>query len=440
MSKPLTPTNEQFTRLIAFRQAAYACLGNARDALFELGDAVIVTPAANSFVELSCAPVFRRRWPSVYEALQDGRPDRQALLRLYRGQMKTSQRPILAGDHTAWPRVTAYTMQERTIEHQPTKVPGNRPITVGMGFSTLVWVPESRGSWALPLLHERIASTETPIQKGSDQLRQACEKVSQRPVSLWDAEYGCAPFILKTADIAADKIVRLRPNLCLWGPPPSYRGRYRPREHGAKFKLSDPTTWGPPAETWIVTDPELGQVELCLWRGLHFRKSKAHPMVVVRVHRPQARDTRRDPKDLWVAWIGQEPPPLADWWPLYLRRFAVDHWYRFAKQNLYWTLPHLATPDQSQRWSDLLTVITWQLWLARQAVADNPRPWQKPQANPSPGRVRQSMAGVLAAIGTPAKAPKPRGKSPGWPTGRQRQRRQRFPVVKKTKKKPDKAC
>jgi hypothetical protein len=122
-----------------------------------------------------------------------------------------------------------------------------------------------------------------------------------------------------------------------------------------------------------------------------------------------------------------------------LRRFAVDHWYRFAKQNLYWTLPHLATPDQSQRWSDLLPVITWQLWLARQAVADNPRPWQKPQANPSPGRVRQSMAGVLLAIGTPAKAPKPRGKSPGWPTGRQRQRRQRFPVVKKTKKKPDKA-
>lgn len=381
MSKPFTATNEQLARLIAFRQAAYRCLGNARDALFELGDAVLVTPAANSFVELSCAPVFRRRWSSLYEALQDGRPDRPALLRLYAEQMKTSQRPILAGDHTAWPRVTAYTLPERTIEHQPTKVPGNRPITVGMGFSTLVWVPERQGSWALPLLHERIASTETAIEKASDQLRRVCQVLPQRSISLWDAEYGCASFILKTADIPADKIVRLRPNLCLWGPPPPYRGRYRPPEHGAKFKLNDPTTWGPPAETLTVTDPQLGEVELSLWHNLHFRKAKAHPMTVVRVHRPQARATRRDPKDLWIAWIGQEPLPLATGWSWYLRRFAVDHWYRFSKQSLYWTLPQLATPDQAQRWSDLVTVITWQLWLAREIVADNPRPWQNP--NPS---------------------------------------------------------
>ncbi|MEM4203641.1 MAG: hypothetical protein QXS54_06190, partial [Candidatus Methanomethylicaceae archaeon] len=66
-----------------------------------------------------------------------------------------------------------------------------------------------------------------------------------------------------------------------------------------------------------------------------------------------------------------------------------------------------------------------------------PTPLAKPQPQPSPGRVRQGMAAVLAAIGTPAKAPKPRGKSPGWPKGRPRQRRQRLPVVKKTKKKPD---
>ena len=46
-------------------------------------DAVLATPAVNSFAELALAPVFRRRWASLYEALQDGRPDRDALLRLY---------------------------------------------------------------------------------------------------------------------------------------------------------------------------------------------------------------------------------------------------------------------------------------------------------------------------------------------------------------------
>ena len=92
----------------------------------------------------------------MYEALQDGRPDREKLMQLYSQQVVVKNRPILAGDHTAWPRPTAYTLRDRTVEHQPTPVPGNRPITLGHGYSSLVWVPEEKGSWALPLLHERI--------------------------------------------------------------------------------------------------------------------------------------------------------------------------------------------------------------------------------------------------------------------------------------------
>jgi hypothetical protein len=42
------------------------------------------------------------------------------------------------------------------------------------------------------------------------------------------------------------------------------------------------------------------------------------------------------------------------------------------------------------------------------------------------------MGGVLATIGTPAAEPKPRGKSPGWPTGEPRVRRIRYPTVKKS--------
>ncbi|WP_339386640.1 hypothetical protein [Calothrix rhizosoleniae] len=58
-------------------------------------------------------------------------------------------------------------------------------------------------------------------------------------------------------------------------------------------------------------------------------------------------------------------PPCTEVLRLYLRRFGVDHWYRFAKQRLHWTLPKLSTPEQSDRWSGLMPVITWQLWLAR---------------------------------------------------------------------------
>ncbi len=56
----------------------------------------------------------------------------------------------------------------------------------------------------------------------------------------------------------------------------------------------------------------------------------------------------------------------------------------------------------------------------------------------TPGRVAQSMGLVLEAIGTPADSPKPRGKSPGWKVGKQRQRRIRYPIVKNTTPKPRK--
>lgn len=137
-------------------------------------------------------------------------------MQLYIEQMPLTGRPILAGDHTDWPRPDAVTLQERTIEHHPTSVLGNRPIATGYGFSTIAWIPEESGSWALPLRHERITSWENPIEKAVWQLQQVCRQLQVRPISLWDCEYGCVPFVLKTADIAADKLMRLRSNLCLW--------------------------------------------------------------------------------------------------------------------------------------------------------------------------------------------------------------------------------
>lgn len=66
---------------------------------------------------------------------------------------------------------------------------------MGQGYSTIVWVPQVEGSWALPLLHERITSFTNPIEKAVAQLKQVCEKLPTRPLSLWDAEYGCASFV-----------------------------------------------------------------------------------------------------------------------------------------------------------------------------------------------------------------------------------------------------
>jgi hypothetical protein len=125
--------DKQLNNLIEFRQASYGYLTRARDALFELTDAIMLTPSAPSLAHLSLCPAFRRLWPSLYEALQDGRVDQQALLELYAthvGDTNTkipylsTPRVLLAGDHTAWPRPLARTPSERTYLHQPAQIPG----------------------------------------------------------------------------------------------------------------------------------------------------------------------------------------------------------------------------------------------------------------------------------------------------------------------------
>ena len=68
-------------------------------------------------------------------------------------------------------------------------------MTLGQGYSTIAWIPETEGSWALPLLHERVTSFETAIEKAAAQLRLVCKNLPIRPLSLWDAEYGCASFV-----------------------------------------------------------------------------------------------------------------------------------------------------------------------------------------------------------------------------------------------------
>lgn len=140
----------------------------------------------------------------------------------------------------------------------------------------------------------------------------------------------------------------MRSNLCLWGEPKAYSGIGRPKKHGAKFQLNEPATWGEVASILEENDPKLGRVRISLWKNLHFRKAATRPMLVLRVERLDAQGNLRVSKPLWLAWVGEEMPTLEEVWRLYLRRFTIDHWYRFLKQRLHWTVPKLSTPKQCE--------------------------------------------------------------------------------------------
>lgn len=432
METKINIAKPELNKLASFRQAIYRCFTRAADALFELLDALLCSPSLPSFPELSCSSVFRRRWPSLYEALQDGKLDREQLLKHCVENLPVTPRPLLVGDHTAWGRPQARTLKDRPFEHQPTPIRGQKPITIGHGYSTLGVVPESAGSWFLPLLHERIPSDTTPSAQAAEQLRRVCPLLDRRPVALYDSEYGSGTFLNHTQNISSDLLLRIRPNRQLRRAPGPYSGHGRPPLHGTVFRLGDPTTWGRPNASWEGEDSALGPVRVECGYALHFEDAPTRPLDWFRVQRRQAQGTRRDPGIVWLGWCSPTRLAIATGWRDYLRRYVIEHGYRFANQSLHWKRPQLSTPEQSQWWATMIPLATWQLYLAHQRVQDQPRPWQKQQPQLTPGRVHQAMGGILAGIGTPAAAPKPRGKSPGWPTGRIRAKRTRYPVIKKT--------
>jgi hypothetical protein len=115
--------------------------------------------------------------------------------------------------------------------------------------------------------------------------------------------------------------------------------------------LSDPTPWGLLNASWEGEDAELGPVRVECGYALHFEDAPNRPLEVFRIQRLNARGTRRDPSVVWLGWCGQAPLEIATGGCDYLRRYVIEHGYRFATPSLRWKLPPLSTPAQGELWA-----------------------------------------------------------------------------------------
>ena len=77
-------------------------------------------------------------------------------------------------------------------------------------------------------------------------------------------------------------------------------------------------------------------------------------LVLVEVGRLRRGERRRRPKELWIWWHGPGEPDLDLLWRAYVRRFDLEHTFRFFKQTLGWTIPQVRHPEQADRWSWLI--------------------------------------------------------------------------------------
>lgn len=181
------------------------------------------------------------------------------------------------------------------------------------------------------------------------------------------------------------------------------------------------------------------------WHGLHPRLGRrghwaSHeqppivPGTVVRVqvqHLPKP--TSRTKKTLWL-WVAGPDADLDLCWRAYLRRFDIEHTYRFVKNTLGWTTPRWCTPEQADTWTWIIIAVYTQLRLARGLVADERMPWER-QRKPgrlTPARVRRGFRRLAPNLGTPANPPKSLTPGPGRPKGTRRGPRTRYPAIKKT--------
>jgi hypothetical protein len=439
---------EQFNNLIEFRQAIYdQGLTQAKDAQFELIDALLVGQPIRSFPELSLLPVFRRQWPSIYTAIEDGGQERDWLENYFIQQVPCQGAVLFSLDATAWPHSAARTLADLQYVFSPTAAIDGGSIVIGHPYSVLAWVPECGRSWVGPVSVRRVPSAQSDVEVGIEQVKQLCH---QRPAAMLkvlhliiaDAKYGNHRFLGPLREEPCGALVRMRRDRVLYGVPPPYHGSGRPRVHGDRFAFKEPESWGEAEATVELEDKQWGQVRLRRWDHKHARQDVETAFSVILVETHLERD-----KPLAPFWLAYQPPPnqtaddqpLADLWHWYQYRWPVEPSIRFRKQYLHWTSPRFQQPAYCDRWTMLVSVAQWQLLLGRELVMDNSLPWQPPQQKLTPERVLQGFGSLFRQIGTPAAAPQTRGKSPGWPKGRPRTRPERYRVVKKTKKKPEPA-
>jgi len=475
------------TQLEQFRQDMYANLLSCSDASMDLLDALSANTKARSVVELSLTASFRRGYGSVYRAIDGCFPadlfqsiqDRRrvydkrlrGLLAPYLPQPK--QRPfwLLGLDVTPAPRPFARTLKDRGFIYQPNTIRGNKPVAIGHQYSTLALLPEKFTpqalSWIVPLSMRRVDTTKTGIEMGLSQVEDVLSDETlpfahDLCVQVEDATYSQVPFLGPLRQAHLDNLVtvaRLRGNRILYRPAPPVekepgkRGRHP--WYGQAFDLKNAATWGPvDEETEIAYLTPRGRhyrVVVQAWQNLLMRGTKDYDMhqqffslIHCRVFNEKGESVFQRP--LWLLVMGKrrEELSLTQIWQAYRQRYDLEHFFRFGKQRLLMNAYQTPDVEHEENWWQIVQGAYLQLWMARALAKGLPKPWERYLPHPnsevaSPSATQRDFGRILRQIGTPAQAPKRRGKSPGRAKGQCQKPRLRYPVVKKGSKKPEQA-
>lgn len=409
------------------RHAVAGCFTHARDALFNMVDALSSETAARSFPAWSLSPFFQGKWANAYEAFEEGKITgtqlREVVIQIapLRGP---GQHVFLGGDTSNWPRPDAQTSADRTLAPLPT-VPARVQVACpGWVIRSVGVLPEEARQGTFVLDTQRVTSSELATEVAASQLAAVVNVLVQRgwrPVIIGDRWYACAPFLVRMSDVPARCVLRVKSNRVFDRPAPVRQPGQRGarRKDGARFQCSDVRTHGQPDASWEGTDATGKRGDVHCWNRLHLRTARFVEVSVIQVIRHGASERPRDPKISWFVWKGyqDEAAPLAEISPTYRLRSSHEHGYRLDTQVLRWHIPRLRTPEHTERWTQVVACAHHQVVWARPLVTGISRPWETRRVQLTLAQVRRAMPGLLAQLGTPARPPQPRGKAPGRAKG-----------------------
>ena len=254
-----------------------------------------------------------------------------------------------------------------------------------------------------------------------------------------DSGYDLTRLAWLLRDLPVDVTGRLRSDRVMYFPVPSRApgANGRPPRHGARLGLGEPSTWPEPTAAAVTETSRYGTAEARAWGRLHQQLAKRAgwehhdgelpvvegTLIRLQVERlPGCRDA--GPLWLWSSRAGAAEDEVDRAWQAFLRRFDIEHMFRFLKQQLGWTRPKLRDPAAADRWTWLVIAAYAQLYLARDLAADIRLPWQRPcpPGRLTPSRVRRGFRRIRQDLPVPASAPKPSRPGPGRPAGSKNQR------------------
>jgi len=452
---------EALDALSAFRTEFYACLTGRADALFELADAVLCTEGpVTSLPELSLTYVHRRGHGAMYDALASGKITplrfRAALVGL--PLPRWGGRITLGVDITPWPRPDAECSPGRCHCHRPCRCDGVRQTIPGWPYSMIAALEPGPSSWTALLDAIRIGPEDEVTEVTAAQVRGVVDALVRAGqwhpgdpeiLLVFDSGYDGTRLAFLLADLPVHLLVRIRCDRVFYGPgwPRADGGPGRPARHGHELKCATACTHPVPSAQAEVVTSRYGTAKITAWGRQHQRLTRRGPwvghlgelpivegtLIVVHVDRLPG---DRDPRPLWLWHFGPQAVgvDIVALFFAFLRRFDLEHTFRFFKQMLGWTRPRVRTPEQGELWTALVIAAHTQLRLARQLAADLRRPWERPVADPArltPARVRRGFRRLRPKLALPASAPKPARPGPGRPKGRKSSPAPRHPVGKK---------